>query len=89
MRNDPHCAPTAPADDAEHYVVSLEAFNAMANLVDALIGIAQLVSGGPIANASGPEVSRAELGAVFRMFGQQLGGHLQALPHRASKEKAC
>jgi hypothetical protein len=82
MSKDPRSAQSAKLNDEEHYVVSLEAYDAMANTVDALIGLSQLVSGGTIANAGGPEVSRAELGAIFRLFGQQLDGHLQALPHR-------
>ena len=82
MKTNPHCAPTAPVGDVEHYVVSLEAFNAMAGMVDALIRVAQLISGGATANPTAPEVSRTERGAVFRLFGQQLDGHLQAIAHR-------
>ena len=82
MTGEPHQA--APVDVDEHYVVSLEAFNALHHVAEALIGIAQITDGGRIGDGQ-PEVSRAELGAIFRTFGQQLGGHLRALPHRPSR----
>lgn len=74
-------------DPDEHYVVSLAAFNELANIADAIGGVAQLTSG-RLAD-SDPEISRVELAAVFRAFSQQLHAQLRALPHRPSEGTAA